>query len=147
MSPKSHGAHVRKVCRCGWRQWPKCPHAWYFSFKPPGGRRYRFSLDAELGQHLESKTGAENAASRIRNAILDGTFECAADRSARARQPTTPQSATNSDSITFDAFAQIYINRVAKASGKASWKDDAYLLATVCRHRTPPMAGDWGTSP
>jgi hypothetical protein len=64
---------------------------------------------------------------------------------ARAPADDT-QPATNSGSITFDAFAQIYIDRVAKASGKASWKDDAYLLATVCRIK-PPMAGDWGTLP
>jgi hypothetical protein len=39
--------------------------------------------------------------------------------------------------VTLDSFAPIYIERVARASGKASWKDDAYLLTTVRTHRTP----------
>jgi len=56
------------------KQWSKCRHAWYFSFKLRGGPRYRFSLDAELEGHIGSKTDAENAATKIRAAILAGTF-------------------------------------------------------------------------
>jgi hypothetical protein len=30
----------------------------------------------------------------------------------------------------------VHIERVSQASGKASWKDDVYLLKTVCDHST-----------
>jgi hypothetical protein len=53
----NHG--LRKVCRCPRRQWAKCEHPWHFNFKPKGGPAYRFSLDSELGRHIESKTEAE----------------------------------------------------------------------------------------
>jgi hypothetical protein len=46
---------LRKLCGCARRNWPKCLHAWYFNFKPRGGRAYQFSLDAELGKHLQKK--------------------------------------------------------------------------------------------
>jgi len=35
-----------------------------------------------------------------------------------------------------DRFAKTYIERGPQASGKASWKDDDYLLMTVRNHRT-----------
>ena len=142
MSPRARGNGVRKVCRHGWRQWPKCPCAWYFSFKPRrSGRRYRFSLDAELGQHFESKADAEKAANTIREAIFAGTFERAADRLARlereaeARAAAAPTTADPS-AVTFDQFAKTYIERGPQASGKTSWKDDEYLLTAVRNHRT-----------
>jgi integrase len=80
MSPRAHGHSVRKVCDCGWKQWPKCPHAWYFSYKPRGGGpRYRFSLDLELARHVESKTEAEQIATDFRSAINAGTFRRATE--------------------------------------------------------------------
>src|SRR5580704_3300180 len=130
MSPRAHGNGVRKVCRHGWRQWPKCACAWYFSYKPrSGGPRYRFSLDVELGRHVESKTEAEQIATDIRSAINAGTFR----QTAGVPAPSVAAAATV---LTLDQYAPIYIDRAAKASGKASWKDDAYLLATVRDHRT-----------
>jgi hypothetical protein len=86
MSPRPHGAHVRKVCRCGWRAWPKCRHPWHFSYKPRSGQRYRFSFDAEFGGHIDSKSEAETKAAEIRAAINAGTFERTADRRARAQR-------------------------------------------------------------
>jgi integrase len=138
MSPRAHGHGVRKVCRCGWRQWPKCPHAWYVSFKPRGGRRYRFSLDAELGRHIDSKTEAEQIANDVRSAIHAGTFRRAADTPAPSVTP-------HPDVVTLDTFAATYIERAARASGKSSWKDDEYLLAAL-RHyhaRDGRRLGDW----
>jgi integrase len=131
MSPRARGHGVRKVCRHGWRQWPKCACAWYFSYKPrSGGPRYRFSLDVELGRHVESKTEAEQIATDIRSAINAGTFRQTAGVAA---SPSVEAAATL---LTLDQYAPIYIDRAAKASGKASWKDDVYLLATVRDHRT-----------
>src|SRR5262245_4550943 len=135
MSPRAHGHSVRKVCSHGWRGWPKCTCAWYFSFKPRGSsQRYRFSLDAELGFHFDSKTEAETAATAIRNAILAGTFERAADRLAREQREAEARAAVeataraaaaaNSAVVTFDGFVKVYVERGAQASGKTSWKDD-----------------------
>ena len=47
-----------------------------------------------------------------------------------------PRAATTG--VTLDQFAKTYIERAVEPSGKASWKDDQYLLATVRAH----IAGD-----
>src|SRR5580704_4031619 len=106
MSPRAHGNGVRKVCRHGWRQWPKCACAWYFSYKPrSGGPRYRFSLDAELGRHVDSKTEAEHIATDIRSAINAGTF-----RQTRG-VAASPSVEAVAAVVTLDHFAPIYIER------------------------------------
>jgi integrase len=78
-----------KRCDCARRAWPKCPDAWWFAYKPRGGtKRYRISLDRQLGRHLESKTEAESEAGRLRVQIDDGTFR------PRGQEPApTPRSA------------------------------------------------------
>lgn len=128
MNPRTRSYGVRKVCDCGRSRWPKCPHAWYFSYKPRGGQRWRFSLDAELGRHFESLTEAQNAATTIRAAILAGTFRRATD---------TPL-ASSTTGVTLDQFAAAYIERASKASGKRTWKDDEHQLGKLRAHR----AGD-----
>lgn len=141
MSPRAHGEHVRKVCRCRWRQWPKCPHAWYFSYKPRGGDRYRFSFDAEYQGHIDSKVEAEKKAAGIRAAIDAGTFERTSDRRAREqreageraeRESAVPVAAAGT---TLDAFAPIYITRAVKASGKVTWGNDESMLDRLREHR------------
>jgi integrase len=112
-------------------------------------------LDAEFGGHIESKSEAETKAAAIRAAIDAGTFERTAERRVRAEreraaaEPVASASGSSTDggsvpsndpassvtSVTFDAFVDVYVTRVAKATGKASWKDDEYLLATVADHR------------
>jgi integrase len=121
---RNHG--LEKICNCQRSRWPKCPHAWYFRFKPRGGHRFQFSLDAELGRHIGSKTEAENEATKIRVAILAGTFR-------RAGGAASPLS---SNGITLDQFAPIYIERASKASGKRTWKEDDHRLALLREHRT-----------
>src|ERR1700674_2717379 len=59
----------------------------------------RFSLDAELGRHIDSLTEAQEAATTIRAAILAGTFRRATDA-----PPTSP-----TDGITLDQFAAVYV--------------------------------------
>src|SRR6266849_3975352 len=119
---------LRKVCRCSSSRWPKCPHAWHFNFKPRGGTSYRFSLDAELGRHIETKTDAENEAARIRAEILADTFQRADDRRARpARQGATPE-APRTGVVTLDRYIAVYVERASQASGKSSWRDDRFLL-------------------
>ena len=138
---QNHG--LRKVCGCGRGRWPKCPHAWHFSYKPRGGLRYRFSLDAELGRHIDSKTEAEKISIDLRSAINAGTFR----RVAASSAPVLPTPSIQMV-VTLDQFVAVYIERVSKASGKASWKDDAYLLATVRGHRTADgrRLGEWALS-
>ena len=143
MTSRRRNYGLRKVCGCGRGRWPKCPHAWHFSYKPRGGPRYRFSLDAELGWHIGSKTEAEKISIDLRSAINAGTFRRAAASSAPVLPtPSVPMV------VTLDQFAAVYIERVSKANGKASWKDDAYLLATVRGHRTTDgrRLGEWALS-
>ena len=71
MRHTNHG--LRKICGCPRRTWPKCAHPWHFSFTW-GGTPYRFSLDRQLGRHLDNKTEAETEAEHIRQAIRDGRF-------------------------------------------------------------------------
>lgn len=145
MTSRRRNYGLRKVCRCGRRRWPKCPHAWHFSYKPRGGPRYRFSLDAELGRHVEGKTEAENIAIDIRGAINAGTFKRTVEvREEQSRKAAEAQRHTTAG-VTLDQFAATYIERASKASGKASWKDDESLLATVRDHRTADgrRLGEW----
>src|SRR5262249_31126189 len=118
MSPRSHGQHVRKVCGCSWRQWPKCPHPWYVSYKPRhSSKRFRFSLDVELGEHLTSKDEAEKAARTICQTIDGGTFERRADRLRReqreAAERLTNGPAATDTGTTFETFIDAYVNRAA----------------------------------
>jgi integrase len=68
---QNHG--LRKICDCGRRHWPKCPHDWHFNFTWRK-RVYRFSLDRKLGRHASGKTEAQREAIRIRAEIQNGTF-------------------------------------------------------------------------
>lgn len=151
MSPRAHGNHVRKVCGCRWKQWPKCAHPWYFSYKPRGGERVRFSFDAEFGGHVASKLDAEKKAAEIRKSIDDGTFERAHDRRAREQREAAERAEREraglapTTVVTLEQFAKVYIERAVEPSGKASWKDDKYLLATICAHNVADgrRLGDW----
>ena len=70
---RHHNDGLRKICGCPRRQWPKCRHAWHFSFKWDG-RHYRLSLDRHLGRHVDSKTAAETEAAAIKADIKAGRF-------------------------------------------------------------------------
>ena len=74
MTTRHSNKGLRKVCGCPRRAWPKCPHAWYFNFKPKDGPSYRFSLDKHLGRHVDNKTDAETEGEKIRIAIKEGRF-------------------------------------------------------------------------
>jgi integrase len=64
---------IRKICEHSRRQWPSCPHGWHFSYKWKD-KHYRFSLDRHVGEHIDSKTKAEELAGDLRKAIRAGTF-------------------------------------------------------------------------
>ncbi|OLC84758.1 MAG: hypothetical protein AUH72_00890 [Acidobacteria bacterium 13_1_40CM_4_65_8] len=145
MSSRSRNFGLRKVCPCARTRWSKCPHAWYFNFKHEG-IHYRFSLDSESARHVASKTEAESEATRIKAAILSGTFERIADRRAREqREAEERANAAVVSTVTLDVFAKVYVERVSKASGKVSWRDDAWLLKSICDHvgRNGRRLGGW----
>jgi integrase len=117
---------LRKLCDCPRRKWAKCSHPWHFNFKRRGGPAYRFSLDAELGRRIRSKTEAEAEAERIRIAIRAGTY---------VRTKGHPIAPVTSTGTTLDAFSAIYLTRVSRANGKTTWKDGEIRLGKVCAHR------------
>lgn len=70
---RHRNAGLRKVCECPRRTWPKCAHPWHFNYKW-AGVHYRFSLDEQIGKHIDSKTLAETEAEDLRVAIRESRF-------------------------------------------------------------------------
>jgi integrase len=134
MTVRHHG--LRKICGCRKANWTRCAHPWHFNFKPRSGPPFRFSLDAELGRHIDNKTEADKEATNIRAAILAGTFERASDRRVREQREAeeAARRKTSGPFVTFDAYVKIYVERVSQASGKTTWKMDEYLLGKVADH-------------
>jgi integrase len=119
------------LCTCPRRNHAKCPHAWYFNFKPRGGAAWRFSLDAEIGKRLATKEAAEIEADRIRGEIRAGTFERAADRRVREAEERRLKALavpTTADAITLEAFGHKFIDNKLKASGKKTWRNDVGMV-------------------
>ena len=131
MRPRNFG--IRKICSCGRSNWSRCPHSWYFSYKPTGGPRHRFSLDEEFQRHIDNRGDAEKLATDLRAAINAGTFR-------RADQRPVPAVG----GITLALFAQTYLERVSKP-GKVSWVNDAGMLARLVAHKAIDgrRLGDW----
>jgi integrase len=120
---------VRKCCTCPRRRWSKCPHAWNFNFKLRGGRSFRFSLDAELDRHIETKEEALTAADQIRDQIRAGTFVRAAERRRNAGEV-----AATAGAVTFEQFAEIYVKRVSEVRERnTSWKNDRSQFAQMAK--------------
>jgi len=148
MNRRGRNRGIRKVCGCAKSRWPKCPHPWHFNFKH-NRIHYRFSLDIERGEHFASKIDAEKEAIRIRSSILAGTFERAEDRRAREQREreerTRAARADLASAVTLDGFAEIFVERVSKSSGKVSWRDDKSLLNSICERvaRDGRRLGDW----
>jgi hypothetical protein len=145
MAVRNNG--LRKICGCRRANWPRCSHTWHFNFKARGGPPYRFSLDAELGRHIDSKTEAETEATKIRLAILGGSFERASDRRAREKREADEraQHIATTHVITLDGYVNIYVERASKASGRTTWQTDKWLLGKVGDHIAADgrRLGDW----
>jgi integrase len=110
---------LRKACGCSRRQWPKCAHPWHFNYTVRGGPSHRFSLDAELGRHLASKTEAQHAAATIRASILAGTF-------TRRAEKSVPEPVT-ADANTLRSVVALFLERATpkKARDRAAWEREA----------------------
>jgi hypothetical protein len=128
---------LRKLCDHPRRNWPKCPDSWYFNFKPRGGRAFMFSLDKELGQHIATKEDAKKEADRIRSEIRAGTFVRATERAKIA----TAATATTA-SVSLDAFAAIYLERVSQVRQRnKSWTNDRHMFAQLGAFRLTHVGG------
>ena len=73
MKARHENRGIRKLCAHPRRTWAKCDCSWHFSFKWRG-KHHRFSLDKHFGEHIDSKTIAEDRAADLRKAIRHGTF-------------------------------------------------------------------------
>ena len=126
MRQRNHG--LRKLCTCPRRNWPKCSHSWYFNFKPRGGPAYQFSLDVEIGKHVETKEAAKAEADRIRGEIREGTFIRASERRKAAQVAV----ATTPEAVTLEKFASIYLERVSQVRERnKSWTNDRSQFAKI----------------
>lgn len=127
MSQHKHSNNgLRKICGCPRRTWAKCPHAWHFNFKLPGGPSHRFSLDKHLGRPVKSKTEAETEAEKIRTAIREGTFGQVAPRSE----------------MTLRQLADVYLERYVRVERSATEQAFTWALNTICRTVVPYPTGD-----
>lgn len=138
MSPRQRNHGLRKVCGCRRANWPKCLHAWYINYTWRG-ELHRFSLDRELGRHIDNKTDAEHEADRIRLEIRAGTFHRRDDPSS------VPPRAAADSAVTVDTFAPVYIERVSRASRKRSWANDAGMFVRLRDYRASDgrRLGEW----
>jgi hypothetical protein len=98
---------IRKICGCSRRKWPKCGHSWHFNFKPKGGQAYRFSVDSEVGKHIEGKTEAKALADNWRSAIRAGTFR-------RSHEVQPAATALAPDVVTLEKFGETYATRLGR---------------------------------
>ena len=120
--PVNRNAGLRKICSCPRRGWAKCAHPWHFNFCWKGAP-YRFSLSRYARKEIVSKSEAEALADEIRAKIRAGTFT--------APSPALPAGQTENISagvVSFETFARLFIERYSKDRGKASWRDDEYMI-------------------
>ena len=120
MTTRHHNDGVRKICDCPRRQWPKCRHAWHFSFKWQG-THYRFSLDRQLGRHIVGRTKAAGEAERLRTEIRAGRF-------GQLVAPVREASGT-----TLETFAARFLERFQprKARDRVRWEYEARIRFTA----------------
>ncbi len=115
---------LRKICICPRRTWAKCSHSWHFSFKWKD-QHYRFSLDKHAGEHIDSKTAAEDLADDLRKAIKAGEFGQPAPRAE----------------MTLRQLADAYLERYVQVERPAALEDFRGGLRVICKTLVPKPAG------
>jgi integrase len=119
--PVHRNSGLRKICSCPRRGWPKCPHPWHFNFCWRG-TPYRFSLGRYAGREITGKTEAETLADNLRAEIRAGTF------TLQPAPASTSKPQPDSNEISFETFARLFLERYSRDRGKASWQDDGYMI-------------------
>jgi integrase len=126
---------VRKVCRCPVNRQRKCSHPWRFNFTVAGQQPIRFSIDEEVGYHVELRSDADALADHFRDRIRAGTFIRHGNRGLRA--------IAVSRVLTLRGFADRYLEECSlpKAAGKPAARqkrkhcDDYHRFTTLCAFR------------
>jgi len=109
-----------KLCSHQGRARDRCEHGWWGSFQH-GGRLHRASLARWANQEVRSKTEAAAILDRMRDAVRAGTF---------AKKEAEPLE----ERLTFNRFADLYIERYVKASHLASAGTIDYRMSLLRKH-------------
>ena len=125
MTKRQRNDGLRKICKCPLRNWARCSHPWYFSYKPKGAPRVRISLDRHVGQHVESLDEAKTIAANLRTAIVNGEYPPAPRAVETPAAPVTLRTAA-------DRFLESVPVLKGKNQGKARGINDHQMLATLC---------------
>jgi integrase len=116
---------LRKICKCPLRNWARCSHPWYFSYKPKGGARVRVSLDRHTGEHVGTLDEAKTIAANLRTAIVNGEYPPAPQATEAPAAPVTLRTAA-------DRFLEGVPVLKGKNQGKARGVNDRQKLAALC---------------
>jgi len=138
MTKRHRNDGLRKVCKCGRQRWNKCPHPWHFNFKW-ADTSYRFSLEEQLGQYIDSKTAAETEAENLRVAIRAGTF-------VRVKRGRRIGGAANGPSpvggsVTLAQLLDRYEKHIAKRKSASTLRNDRTQIAVIKRTRLERVDG------
>jgi integrase len=106
-----------KRCDHKARQRDRCDCAWWGSFQYDG-RLHRVSLEKWGNEDIQSKEQAKAVYDRFRHAVREGRASEKEDRGAEG-------------SITFNRFADVYIDRYVRANALASADTIEYRMATL----------------
>lgn len=99
-----------KLCKHKGRARDRCEHPWWGSFQHRG-RLQRVSLGRWANEDVRSKEHADTVLDRLREKVRAGTFDADAENPPAAPAPTA---------LTFDAFADLFVERYVKAKGLRS---------------------------
>lgn len=135
--PKRTHDGVKKRCDCSRRQWPKCSHPWWFSFRFRR-KEYRYSLDKLASVRNEpaptSKSEAIKWRDRLRNEIRFGTFT-----------DTSPSSPAPAEATrqTFGDVCEAYLKRYVRVPTRRDSAVEMFEIHIgVLRRAEIPASGD-----
>lgn len=96
-----------KLCKHKGRPRDRCEHPWWGSFQHRGVL-HRVSLGRWANEDVRSKEQANGVLDRMKEKVRAGAFDADAENGPPAATPTR---------LTFDAFADLFIERYVKAKG------------------------------
>jgi integrase len=126
-------ASVYKICAC--RDRVKCRHPWWFSFKRRDAKQIRASLDVVLEKHIDSKTVAEEQASRLRIGITENTLPARTRELLGLPAPAVPVL----QALTVEQLLDTYHERHLKRT--ATHEKRAYEIGAIGRTLIPRPDG------